>query len=334
MRRMVIILIKISVIIPVFNLAKVIEKTLDSVCNQCYKNFEIIIIDDESTDNSIEIIQKYFINKDVNYKLIKQKNKGVSAARNRGIKEAKGDYIFFLDGDDYIHKDTFMEFVKEIENTNADVLYCGYSTVDSYGNIQVKVDTKIKKIMTGKEMALNMIYAREYINMITGMYKTSIIKDNNIRFDTNRKYAEDFTFTIKCLIASKRVKAIEKNLAYYVRWIGSSTHILSLRKFDSYFSHIETLKYINENYNINEYKDIIKGIEEYRIPITIMGIYSEFCKSKLFEKEINDFINNEEIIRYLKSFKINDFTISNLKYYLLSKGILYFPKVVKKYYKS
>ena len=134
-------------------------------------------------------------------------------------------------------------------------------------------------------------------------------------------------------IASQQ-EAIEKNLAYYVRWIGSSTHILSLRKFDSYFSHIETLKYINENYNINEYKDIIKGIEEYRIPITIMGIYSEFCKSKLFEKEINDFINNEEIIRYLKSFKINDFTISNLKYYLLSKGILYFPKVVKKYYKS
>lgn len=327
-------MIKISVIIPVFNLAKFIEKTLDSVCNQSYKNFEIVIIDDESTDNSIEIIQKYFRNKDVDYKLINQRNTGVSGVRNRGIEESKGDYIFFLDGDDYIHKDTFMEFVKEIENTNADVLYCGYSTVDTYGNTLVKDDTKIKEIMTGKEMALNMIYAREHINMITGMYKKSIIKDNNIRFDTNRKYAEDFAFVIKCLIASKRVKAVEKNLAYYVRWGGSSTHNLSLKRFDSYFSHIETIKYINENYNINEYKDVIKAMEEYRIPISIIGLYSDFCKGGLFEKEINDFIKRKEVVEYLKNFKIKDLTKSNLKYYLLSKGMLYLPKVVMNYYQK
>lgn len=326
-------MIKISVIIPVFNLAKIIKRTLDSVFNQSYKNFEIIIIDDESTDNSINVINEYFINKEVDYRIIRQENAGVSGARNRGIKEAKGDYIYFLDGDDYIHEDTFLEFIKEIEKTEADVLYCGYSTVDENGNILAKVDTKIKELMIGKEMALNMIYAKEYINMITGMYKTSIIKENNIRFDTNRKYAEDFAFTIKCLIASKKVKAVEKNLAYYVRWIGSSTHILSLKRFDSYFSHIETVQYIKKKYNNDTYNDVIKAMEEYRIPISIVGIYSDFSKSKLFESEIKDFINDRTVNNYLKNFKMGNITKSNLKYYLLSRGIVYFPQIINSYYR-
>lgn len=327
-------MIKISVIIPVFNLEKIIQTTLDSVCNQSYKNFEIIIIDDGSTDNSINVIRKYFKNKDVNYKLIVQSNKGVSSARNRGIEESTGDYVYFLDGDDYINKDTFMEFIKEIETTWADVLYCGYTTVDSNGNILARVDTKTKKIMTGKEMALKMIYAHEYINMITGMYKSSIIKKNKIRFDTNRKYAEDFTFTIKCLIASEKVKALEKNLTYYVRWMGSSTHIISLKILDRYFSHRETVKYIKENYDINKYKDVIRAMEEYRIPISIIGIYTDLCKNRLYQKDINDFIKDREVVKYLRNFKISNFKKSNLKYYLLSKGIIYLPKMVMNYYNS
>lgn len=325
-------MIKISVIVTAFNLEKVIKKSLSSVVNQSYKNFELIIVDDESTDNTINVIKEFLVYKDIEYKIVSQKNTGVSGARNKGIEIAKGDYIYFLDGDDYIHKDTFLEFIKEIKNTEAEILYCGYSTVDEEGNLLAKVDTKIKHLMTGKEMALNMIYAKEYINMITGMYKTSIIKENNIRFDTNRKYAEDFAFTIKCLLASEKVKSIEKNLAYYVRWRGSSTHILSLKRFDSYYSHIETVEYIKGNYNQDKYYDVIKAMEEYRIPSSIIGIYTEFCKSRLFKNEINTFITDEKTINYLKNFKFKNVNKANIKYYMLTKGILYFPEIIRKYY--
>lgn len=325
-------MVKISVIVPVFNLEQVITRTLESICNQSYKNFEIIIIDDGSTDNSAKVINSYLSNKKIQYKIIKQNNTGVSGARNRGVEEAKGKYIYFLDGDDYIHEDTFKEFSDAIDGTDADVLYCGYSTIDESGNILSKVDTRIKNIMTGKEMALNMIYAREYINMITGVYKSTIIKNNNIKFDTNRKYAEDFAFTIKCLLASNKVKPIKGNLAYYVQWGSSSTHILSLKRFDSYYSHLETLSYIKENYKYSEYKDIIKAMEEYRIPTSIISIFSDFSKRGLFSREVSDFIKTKEVKKYLKGFNIKDFNIYNIKYYLLAKGIAYFPKYIKKYY--
>ncbi|MBS5949708.1 MAG: glycosyltransferase [Clostridium sp.] len=325
-------MIKISVVITVFNLEKIIVKALESICMQTYKNFELIIIDDESTDKSVEVISDYLVDKNINYKIVSQKNTGVSGARNRGIEESEGDYIYFLDGDDYIHKDTLKEFANEIEMTNADILYCGYSTVDEKGNILAKVDNKLRHLMTGKEMALNMILAKEYINMITGVYRLSTIKNNNIKFDINRKYAEDFAFTIKCLLASDRVKPIEGNLAYYVQWEGSSTHTLSLKRFDSYYSHLETVEYIKENYNQHKYKDIIKAMEEYRIPTSIISIFSDFSKSRLFSNEINEFIKSKEVKKYLKNFKIKDFNKSNIKYYILAKGIVCFPKYIKRYY--
>ena len=106
---------KFSIIIPVYNVEKYIKKCLDSVVNQTVKDYEVILINDGSTDNSMEIAKKY------SFKIINQKNQGQSAARNHGIKEAKGDYIVFLDSDDTIEKD-YLEKIEESLKDKPDVI--------------------------------------------------------------------------------------------------------------------------------------------------------------------------------------------------------------------
>ena len=93
---------KVSVIVPVYNLSQYVGSTLDSIINQDFKSFELIVIDDGSTDDSLEVINDKLSKSIITYKIIHQDNLGVSSARNRGIEEAQGEYLVFVDGDDYI----------------------------------------------------------------------------------------------------------------------------------------------------------------------------------------------------------------------------------------
>ena len=114
---------KISVIIPLYNKEKIVERSVNSVLNQSFNDFELIIVDDGSTDKSFEIVNKI---KDDRIKLIKQKNAGPSAARNRGVKESKTDWVLFLDSDDELLKDALEHFILLITKyKNADIYNCG-----------------------------------------------------------------------------------------------------------------------------------------------------------------------------------------------------------------
>lgn len=123
----------ISVIIPVYNIEKYIFKCLSSVASQKYTNLEIIVVDDGSTDNSGEICDMFAAG-DNRIKIIHQKNAGLSAARNAGIDASKGEYIGFIDGDDYIDKMMYYEMIHIIEQNDADMVICDYESVDENGN--------------------------------------------------------------------------------------------------------------------------------------------------------------------------------------------------------
>lgn len=125
----------VSIIVPVYNVENYLEQCLDSLINQSYQNIEIIIIDDGSTDDSRKIIERYKI-MDKRIKTIFKENEGVSAARNDGIKNAQGDYILFVDGDDWIDLDTCIIGIKEMEESNADVVMWGY--IREYGEHSLK----------------------------------------------------------------------------------------------------------------------------------------------------------------------------------------------------
>lgn len=127
----------VSIIIPVYNCEKYIEKCLESALGQTYKNVEIIVIDDGSTDQSLDIINCAVKGKP-NVKIIHQENQGVSVARNRGLESAVGDYIAFLDGDDYLGAAYIENLINAAEQNNSDLVICGYQKVDSKGALLSK----------------------------------------------------------------------------------------------------------------------------------------------------------------------------------------------------
>ncbi len=124
----------ISVIIPVYNVKKYLQRCLDSVIEQTYQNLEVILIDDGSTDHSGKICKEY-AKKDVRIHVISQKNQGVGAARNKGLDTAKGEYITFVDSDDFISKDMIETMYGELIRLNVTYIGCGYNHLDSKGNI-------------------------------------------------------------------------------------------------------------------------------------------------------------------------------------------------------
>ena len=177
---------KLSVIIPIYNVEQYLRKCLDSVCNQTLEDIEIICINDCSPDNSLEILKEYQKN-DNRIKIIDFKeNRGVAAARNEAIKIAKGEYIGFVDGDDWVDLDFYEKLYKKAKEDNVDLVI---------GNLL--------KNNQGKNSFLHNMANRVKQNKIyfsglfwLGIYSTKLIRENNLSFTEGLKYGEDRLFPI------------------------------------------------------------------------------------------------------------------------------------------
>ncbi|MGL5647809.1 MAG: bifunctional glycosyltransferase/CDP-glycerol:glycerophosphate glycerophosphotransferase [Clostridium sp.] len=200
---------KVSVIIPVYNVEAYIKETLDSLFNQTLKDFEVILIDDGSTDKSKEIIENYVKNLE-NFRLIEQKNGGPSKARNRGILEAKGEYIVFMDSDDIIPIDSLEMRYDLAVKKNAEVIVCG----------TYKYDGKNKWPMENHFLKEGEKNIRDNYDLLwtlgpcNKLFKTSIICD--VAFPQDIKYAEDQAFVMEAFLRANKVYAT-KNVGYYYR---------------------------------------------------------------------------------------------------------------------
>lgn len=324
-------LVNVSIITPVYNVERCIEKTIDSIINQSSKNFELLLIDDGSEDKSIEIAENLLVNSDVNYRIIRQENSGVSAARNRGISEAKGKYVCFLDSDDYIHKDYIRLMYERAISFNYDLVFCDYIQVDSKNNVLVESTTKfLDHDISGEEGALKQLSCDITIGMGSALYKTSIIKENNIFFDSNRKYAEDVVFTVKALLKMNRIMSLNKALMFYVRYETSVTNSVSLRHLDCYYSYVDLLSYLDSQ---DDFKEIKKYLKEYKIPYAISHIFSVLSRDKNFHEELFNFLNKDDVKKNLKAYKMQKINKNYIRYLIQCKGILYFPNILLKVFR-
>ena len=325
-------LVSVSIITPVYNVERCIEKTINSVINQSLKDFELLLIDDGCTDKSIEIAEKLLINSDVNYRIISQENSGVSSARNKGISEAKGEYVCFLDSDDYIHKDYIETMYEKASTCRCDLVFCNYTQVDSKDKVLVESTTRfLQDFITGREAALKQLSCNITIGMGSALYKTSIINGNNIFFDSNRKYAEDVVFTVKALLHMDKIISVNKTLMFYVRWNSSVTNLVSLKHLDCYYSYVDLLEYVKEDNNL---KEIEKFLIEYKIPYAIAHIFSILSRNKNFEEDLFKFLDKADVKKFLKAYKIQEFNKRYVRYFIQCKGILYFPKLLLKIFSN
>lgn len=267
---------QISVIVPVYNGAKYINKCIEMIINQTFKNFELIIIDDGSTDNTKEMINEY-AKKDTRIKLISKKNEGTWAARNRGIDESIGKYIVFFDCDDWYEDDLLQEMYQSIENNDVDLVISGQTnvTVDENGETirRVKVLPKEYFFETKNEILDNYILLRkEEIGdtLWNKIYKAEIIKKYTLKFE-NYKRGEDTIFNANyyelidnCIVLGKAFYSyrIENSNPVWLKYSENYLNIVSaesntiigkLEKWGKYSSDAKEYQSTHFSYRIIEY---------------------------------------------------------------------------------
>ena len=306
---------KVSIIVPVYNVKKWLPECLDSLINQTLEDIEIICIDDGSTDSSGEILEDYSkkdeerMKKKNNYKktknkkgiieeeikgrikVIHQKKLGVSAARNAGLGIASGEYITFVDSDDYVHPECYKTAYKWARKDNIDIIQFGHNKI--YNESQKKIiDISEKDKSDSKVLNLENFLKKiknEYVWF--KMIKSNIIKDNNIRFITDISICEDKCFSFMVFPRATRFKIIPGKFYNYRSRPGST-----VKTFDhnDYINRQKKI-IINQVYNSWKGGNLIKGREH---------IFLEFIFCSVVVKDINRVDDILKIVEKLNSPKV------------------------------
>ncbi len=239
---------KISIIVPVYNTEKFLEKCLNSLIKQTLKDIEIICINDGSIDNSLQILRK-FANKDKRIQIINQTNSGLSIARNAGINKATGEYIGFVDSDDWVDLNFFEKLYVSAKKYNADIAVGGIKRVRSY---KWKYHLKIKKeaFTKDKDKKFVLCDVPEKCYVWNKIYKLSELQKQNINFEPN-VYFEDRFFTAQVLVNLKTLVTAPDT--YYNYWTNPNSIVKTKSKKkseDSKYTKEKMMNYLKEN-NVN-----------------------------------------------------------------------------------
>lgn len=225
---------KISVIVPVYNVEKYLKRCINSILNQTFKNFELILVNDGSTDNSLNICKNYK-EKDGRIQLISQTNKGLSAARNTGLKYAKGKYVCFVDSDDFIEKEYLSLLLSNIEKYNSDIAMCEYYLTNEEGrkySISRLNEPKDIHVLSGKK-TFSYFYKENYVPNVVAwnkIYLRSLF--DNIKYDEGH-YFEDELIAPFLFYKARRVSFLRVPLYNYVQRPGSIMNTpLTLKKVE------------------------------------------------------------------------------------------------------
>ena len=297
---------KVSIIIPTYNSEKTIVKCIDSIINQTYKNLEIIVIDDGSEDNTINILKEYSNEKRLF--VIKQKNSGVSSARNKGVNRATGEFIVFVDSDDWLEKDMIEKMLLCQKEYNVDVVRCNYyieqkekSIVPSmYGLSNVRVNKNEYEIyqvfehfFLNKEPMKNLV-------MLLLIKKEKILDKMN--FEPNLYMMEDVYYYLKLFNTIDSIYFLDIPLYHYFENENSATHLVS--KYEkNIVGIVETNSVINSyiiNNKINIKSDFLNANHIRIICNYLYFIFYTFGIKKVFQI-IKDIYNNKKFERMINN---------------------------------
>ncbi|MDO5810628.1 MAG: glycosyltransferase family A protein [Methanobrevibacter sp.] len=304
---------KVSVIVPVYNAEEYIGATLDSIINQDFNSYEIIVVDDGSTDQSPEIISEKLTKSTADYRIIRQDNSGVSSARNRGMQEATGEYLVFIDADDYVTGN----HLSELYNGETD-----FSMVQFIKKENDKLSTPHRfstESMTCEEFIKKELRMEMPFNFWQLMYKASIIKENSIRFNPNLIYGEDIDFALRALLYGDEVAISNEATYYYIQHSQSAIKTSEYRRFEV----IEIFENLAEFYRSQGRDDLARLIVTSRIPKAIFGNMNYFFYNDYDFDEVLSKMKEMDLLDKLSKFEGDNKFKSKIRLFLLSPKIYY-----------
>ena len=286
---------KISIIIPMYNAKEYIARCLESVINQSFSDIEIIIVNDGSTDESLEICRKY-AKIDERIIILNKDNNGVSVAINQGMNEATGEYVMFLDSDYWIDENMCQDLYKRISECHADICFC--NNIKEYGNRSEYIDfgclkdvinlDEIKEVILSliEEKDIKIAHRREtFRGPCAKLYKRSIIIDNNITFKRELAIGEDLVFNLEYLKYCEKIVVEKKFLYHYRVNLYSTTKRYRENAWDTYRKLLVILEeYLESNFFEIEYMDRLNKLKLKYFIISVNNEMSKFNKKSYVEK--------------------------------------------------
>ena len=240
---------KISVIISCYNTSAYVERCIDSILNQSYQNMEIVIVEDKSTDDTKDKLKKYENHEKIKI-LFNEKNSGLSYSRNRGLQESTGDYIGYIDSDDYIEEDYYSNLMAAIQKENAEIAVCGIKVVNEQGDLENANPCHSSDL--GKLAFVNNGLAASACNKL---FKREIISKNPFSVG---KVNEDIAVVIPALVTAKKVAYAENTYYYYVQRENSiQNSSFSDKRFDIFYGVDLTLERIQNHAEYESIKDAL-----------------------------------------------------------------------------
>lgn len=259
----------ISIIIPVYNVEKYLNRCLDSVISQSYDNLEIILVNDGSNDCSKSICENY-AKKDSRIVFINKSNGGLSDARNAGLDIAKGDLIGFIDSDDYIEQDCYETMLSRMISTNADLVICNYQYVDELGNVILRDESISSDEVLSKTEGMKRLTVENsgyYITAWNKLYTKYLLED--IRFPVGRIHEDNFVVH-KIINKCEKIAILTEKKFYYSQRQGSisASNINFTKHFDNIYALCARVEFLQaEGYNdliSANVKQLVDTFIEYR----------------------------------------------------------------------
>ena len=284
----------ISIIVPVYNAERFLSKCIESILNQTFKDFELLLINDGSKDKSLDICNEYFEKFPDKIKIFNNKNMGCSATRNFGIEHSQGNYLLFIDSDDWIEKDMLEKMYQKILQEDSDVVITGIFREDNILNV---VSKQVPKYNNNLYFWFNTEALVEFA--CNKLHKKSIIIENDLIFPINSHAGEDMVFNICSLINSKKVSVVPNELYHYI--IHGDNSIYNLEKRVGIFISLNTIYNYLKKKNFIEVEEVLKNFKT----LSEIHLKTSFRKllyaknGKQFNQYMKIFLRNTSKIEYL-----------------------------------
>lgn len=288
---------RLSVIIPCYNVQEYLSKCIDSVIDNDLDDIEVILVNDGSKDDTLKIIKEYKKKyKDI-IKIVDQENQGLSMARNAGIEVSTGEYITFLDSDDYVDSKMYSTMLDKAYESNFDLVVCGVKML--YSDHELNVNSGVVKDCNSKEEVKEVMY-NFYPAACNKLYKREVIGD--LRFKKG-VWFEDVEFMYRLLPHVKSIGIVNEYYYYYLQREGSITYVYNSKLYDFLYNLDGVVEYYKDNGFYEEYKEELEYTYVRYLYATFIKRLAKMKDKKEFKKGVNTVIEavNNKFPQYKKN---------------------------------